>query len=138
MFLKKTKNLDEEGIIRIGAQVKGGDILVGKISPKGKADLTPEERLLQAIFGKQMKDVKDTSLLLEPSRQGRVVRIKVLSREKGDKLDVGDIKKISVEVAELRRLMAGDKLAGRHGNKGVISIIVPEEDMPYLEDGMAG
>ena len=132
---EKLKNLDEEGIIRIGAQVKGGDILVGKISPKGKADLTPEERLLQAIFGKQMKDVKDTSLLLEPSRQGRVVRIKVLSREKGDKLDVGDIKKISVEVAELRRLMAGDKLAGRHGNKGVISIIVPEEDMPYLEDG---
>ncbi len=132
---EKLKNLDEEGIIRIGAEVKGGDILVGKVSPKGKAELTPEERLLQAIFGKQIKDVKDTSLLLEPSRQGKVIRIKVLSREKGDKLEVGTIKRIGVEIAELRRLRVGDKLAGRHGNKGVISVILPEEDMPYLEDG---
>jgi len=132
---EKLKNLDEEGIIRIGAEVKGGDILVGKISPKGKAELTSEERLLQAIFGEQMKDIKDTSLTLEPSRQGRVIRTKILSRKDGDKLAVGVIKRISVEVAELRNIMAGDKLAGRHGNKGVISIIVPEEDMPYLEDG---
>ena len=132
---EKLKNLDEDGIIRIGAEAKGGDILVGKISPKGKAELTPEERLLQAIFGKQIKDVKDTSLLLEPSRQGKVIRVKILSREEGDKLEVGTIKRIGVEIAELRRLRVGDKLAGRHGNKGVISVIMPEEDMPYLEDG---
>ncbi|MDD5760462.1 MAG: DNA-directed RNA polymerase subunit beta [Candidatus Pacebacteria bacterium] len=132
---EKLKNLDEEGIVRVGAEVRGGDILVGKISPKGKAELTSEERLLQAIFGEQMKDIKDTSLILEPSRQGRVIRTKILSRKEGDKLNIGVIKKISVEIAELRNIMAGDKLAGRHGNKGVISIIVPEEDMPYLEDG---
>lgn len=132
---EKLKNLDEDGIIMIGAEVKGGDILVGKISPKGKAELTPEERLLQAIFGEQMKDIKDTSLTLDPSRQGRVVKTKILSRKDGDKLNVGVIKSISVEIAELRKTMAGDKLSGRHGNKGVISVIVPEEDMPYLEDG---
>jgi len=132
---EKLKNLDEEGIIRIGAEVKPGDILVGKISPKGKVELTPEERLLQAIFGEGVKDVKDTSLLLEPSRHGRVIKIKILSREAGDKLDVGVIKRISVTVAQLRKLRAGDKLSGRHGNKGVISMILPEEDMPYLEDG---
>jgi len=132
---EKLKNLDEEGIIRLGAEVEAGDILVGKISPKGKAELTPEERLLQAIFGEGIKDVKDTSLVLEPSRKGRVVKIKVLSREKGDKLDIGVIKKITVRIAELRSLQRGDKLAGRHGNKGVVSIIVPEEDMPYLADG---
>ena len=132
---EKLKNLDEDGIIMIGAEVQGGDILVGKISPKGKAELTPEERLLQAIFGEQMKDIKDTSLILDPSRQGRVVKTKILSRKDGDKLNVGVIKSISVEIAELRKTMAGDKLSGRHGNKGVISVIVPEEDMPYLEDG---
>jgi DNA-directed RNA polymerase subunit beta len=131
----KLKNLDEDGIVMIGAEVKGGDILVGKISPKGKAELTPEERLLQAIFGEQMKDIKDTSLTLQPSRQGRVVKTKILSRKEGDKLNVGVMKSISVEIAELRKTMAGDKLSGRHGNKGVISVIVPEEDMPYLEDG---
>lgn len=131
----KLKNLDEDGIVMIGAEVKGGDILVGKISPKGKAELTPEERLLQAIFGEQMKDIKDTSLTLVPSRQGRVVRTKILSRKEGDKLNVGVIKSISVEIAELRKTMVGDKLSGRHGNKGVVSVIVPEEDMPYLEDG---
>jgi len=132
---EKLKNLDEDGVIMVGAEVKGGDILVGKISPKGKAELTPEERLLQAIFGEQMKDIKDTSLKLEPSRQGRVVKIKTLSRKDGDKLNVGVIKSVSVEIAELRKVMAGDKLSGRHGNKGVISVIVPEENMPYLEDG---
>jgi len=132
---EKLRDLDEEGIVRLGAEVEAGDILVGKISPKGKAELTPEERLLQAIFGEGMKEVKDTSLLLPPSRHGRVIRVKILSRKNSDKLEPGVIKRISVEVAELRKLMVGDKLAGRHGNKGVVSIIVPEEDMPYLEDG---
>ncbi len=132
---EKLKDLDEEGIVRLGAEVKGGDILVGKISPKGKIELTPEERLLQAIFGEEIKEIKDSSLVLEPSRIGRVIRTKILSRQSGDKLDAGVIKKINVEIAELRKLRVGDKLAGRHGNKGVISIILPEEDMPYLEDG---
>ena len=132
---EKLSNLDEEGIIQIGSEVKPGDILVGKISPKGKAELTPEEKLLQAIFGEGMKEVKDSSLLLEPSRHGRIIRVKILSRENSDKLKPGILKRISVEVAGLRKLRAGDKLAGRHGNKGVVSIIVPEEDMPYLEDG---
>jgi DNA-directed RNA polymerase subunit beta len=132
---EKLKDLDEDGTIRLGAEVKGGDILVGKISPKGKTELIPEERLLQAIFGEEIKEIKDSSLVLEPSRIGRVIRTKILSRQNGDKLDAGVIKKINVEIAELRKLRVGDKLAGRHGNKGVISIILPEEDMPYLEDG---
>ncbi len=132
---EKLRNLDEDGIIRIGAEVEAGDILVGKISPKGKAELTPEERLLQAIFGEGMKEVKDSSLLLEPSRHGRVLRVKILSRKNSDKLKPGVIKSIRVEIVGLRKLMVGDKLAGRHGNKGVVSVIVPEEDMPYLEDG---
>ncbi len=131
---EKLRNLDEEGIIRIGAEVASGDILVGKISPKGEADLTSEERLLQAIFGEKARDVKDTSLLLSHGKRGRVVGIKVWSREK-DKLEPGVIKKIQVEIAQLRKVQAGDKLAGRHGNKGVISKILPEEDMPYLADG---
>jgi DNA-directed RNA polymerase subunit beta len=132
---EKLKDLDEDGIVRLGAEVNGADILVGKISPKGKTELTPEERLLQAIFGEEIKEIKDSSLVLEPSRTGRVIRTKILSRQNGDKLDPGVIKKINVEIAELRKLRVGDKLAGRHGNKGVISIILPEEDMPYLEDG---
>ena len=132
---EKLKDLDEDGIVRLGAEVNGADILVGKISPKGKTELTPEERLLQAIFGEEIKEIKDSSLVLEPSRTGRVIRTKILSRQNGDKLDSGVIKKINVEIAELRKLRVGDKLAGRHGNKGVISIILPEEDMPYLEDG---
>lgn len=132
---EKLKDLDEDGIVRLGAEVKGGDILVGKISPKGKTELTPEERLLQAIFGEEIKEIKDSSLVLEPSRTGRVIRTKILSRQNGDKLDAGLIKKINVEIAELRKVRVGDKLAGRHGNKGVISIILPEEDMPFLEDG---
>lgn len=133
--LEKLKDLDEEGIVRIGAEVKGGDILVGKISPKGEAELTAEERLLRAIFGEKAKDVKDTSLILKYGKNGRVIGVKVFSREKGDKLEPGIIKRIQIEIAQLRRIMAGDKLAGRHGNKGVISKIVPIEDMPYLEDG---
>lgn len=132
---EKLKNLDENGIIRIGAEVKGGDILVGKISPKGEKDLTAEEKLLQSIFGEKSRDVKDTSLYLPHGKSGRVIGIKVFSRKKGDKLETGIIKRIQVEVAQLRKIRAGDKLAGRHGNKGVISKLFPVEDMPYLEDG---
>ncbi len=132
---EKLKNLDEEGIVRIGAEVKSGDILVGKISPKGEAELTSEERLLRAIFGEKARDVKDSSLTLPHGKRGRVIKIKVFDREKGDKLEPGIIKRIQVEVAELRKVQAGDKLAGRHGNKGVISQVRAVQDMPYLEDG---
>ncbi|MBU2109344.1 DNA-directed RNA polymerase subunit beta [Patescibacteria group bacterium] len=132
---EKLRNLDEEGIVRIGAEVRAGDILVGKITPKGETELTPEERLLRSIFGEKARDVKDTSLRLEHGKQGRVVKVKVYSREKGDKLEPGIIEQIEVEVAHLRKISVGDKLAGRHGNKGVISKILPVEDMPYLEDG---
>ena len=131
----KLKNLDEEGVVRIGAEVRAGDILVGKVTPKGETQLTPEERLLRSIFGEKAKDVKDTSLRLEGGRRGRVVGVKVFSREKGDQLESGIIKKILITVAQLRNVSVGDKLAGRHGNKGVISRILPEEDMPFTEDG---
>ncbi len=132
---EKLKNLDEEGVVRIGAEVRSGDILVGKISPKGESDLTPEEKLLRAIFGEKARDVKDTSLRLSHGKRGRAVAVQVFSREKGDKLDAGVIKQVQVDVAQMRKVAVGDKLAGRHGNKGVISKILPEEDMPYLEDG---
>lgn len=132
---ERLKDLDEEGIVRIGAEVRAGDILVGKISPKGESDLTPEERLLRAIFGEKARDVKDTSFRLSHGKRGRIIGIKVFSREKGDKLETGVIKQIRIEVAQLRRITPGDKLAGRHGNKGVISRILPVEDMPHLEDG---
>ncbi len=131
----KLKDLDEDGIIRVGAEVRSGDILVGKITPKGESDLTAEERLLRSIFGDKARDVKDTSLYLQHGEQGKVVDIKIFSREQGDKLSSGVIKKIQVSVAQLRKISIGDKLAGRHGNKGVISTILPPEDMPYLEDG---
>ena len=132
---EKLKDLDEDGVVLIGAEVRAGDILVGKISPKGESDLTPEERLLRAIFGEKARDVKDTSLRMPHGKRGRIVGIKVFTREKGDKLETGVIKQIRVEVAQLRKISVGDKLAGRHGNKGVISRILPQEDMPYLEDG---
>ncbi len=132
---EKLKNLDEDGVVRIGAEVRSGDILVGKISPKGESDLTPEEKLLRAIFGEKARDVKDTSLRLPHGKRGRVVGVKVFSRERGDKLEAGVIKSIQVDVAQLRKIAVGDKLAGRHGNKGVIAKILPEEDMPHLEDG---
>ena len=132
---EKLKNLDEDGVIRIGAEVRPGDILVGKISPKGESELTPEERLLGAIFGEKARDIKDTSLTLPHGKRGRVISIKTLSQEHGDKLEPGIIKRIQIEVAQLRKVRAGDKLAGRHGNKGVISQVRPVEDMPYLEDG---
>ncbi len=132
---EKLKDLDEEGIIRIGAEVGPNDILVGKISPKGEAGLTAEERLLRAIFGEKARDVKDSSLLMQHGRRGRVVGVKVFSREEGHKLEPGVLKKVEVKIAVVRKIQAGDKLAGRHGNKGVISKVVPEEEMPFLEDG---
>ena len=131
----KLKNLDEDGIVRIGAEVSHGDILVGKITPKGETQLTPEERLLRSIFGEKARDVKDTSKRLESGKKGRIISVKVFSRESGDKLESGIIKRIHIEVAQLRNISIGDKLAGRHGNKGVISRILPVEDMPFMEDG---
>jgi DNA-directed RNA polymerase subunit beta len=133
--MERLSDLDPEGIIRVGAEVKSQDILVGKISPKGESDLTSEERLLRAIFGEKSRDVKDSSLRLDHGKVGRVVGVKVFSRDEGDKLDAGVIKRVQVSVAELRKIQVGDKLAGRHGNKGVISVILPEEDMPFLADG---
>ncbi|MBM4177471.1 DNA-directed RNA polymerase subunit beta, partial [Candidatus Gribaldobacteria bacterium] len=131
----KLKDLDEEGIVRVGAQVGPNDILVGKISPKGEKTLTAEERLLKAIFGEKAKEVKDTSLRMEHGKRGRVIKVKVFCRDKGDKLEPGVLKRVKIEVAQIRKVKVGDKLAGRHGNKGVVSIILPEEEMPYLADG---
>ncbi|MDO8564505.1 MAG: DNA-directed RNA polymerase subunit beta [bacterium] len=131
----KLRNLDEDGIIRIGAEVRPGDILVGKITPKGETQLTPEERLLRSLFGEKARDVKDTSKRMENGKRGRIISVKVFSREAGDKLESGIIKRVHIEVAELRAASVGDKLAGRHGNKGVISKVLPEEDMPYMPDG---
>ena len=132
---EKLKDLDENGVIRIGAQVKAGDILVGKITPKGETDLTPEEKLLRVIFGEKSRDVKDTSLTLPHGEYGKVVNLKEFSRDAGDKLPSGVIRSIQVSVAVLRKVQVGDKMAGRHGNKGVISKIIPVEDMPFMEDG---
>jgi DNA-directed RNA polymerase subunit beta len=131
----RLKNLDEEGIIRIGAEVSSGDILVGKITPKGEGDLTAEERLLRAIFGEKARDVKDSSLYLPHGEHGKVVDIKIFSREQGDRLPTSVVQQVQVSVAQLRKISVGDKLAGRHGNKGVISRIAPREDMPHLPDG---
>ncbi len=132
---EKLKDLDEEGVVRIGAQVGPNDILVGKISPKGEADLTSEERLLRAIFGEKARDVKDSSLNMPHGKRGRVVNVRVFTRDAGHKLDPGVMKRIHVEVAEVRKIQPGDKLAGRHGNKGVVSLVLPVEDMPFMEDG---
>lgn len=131
----RLKDLDEDGIIRVGAEVKEGDILVGKITPKGETELTPEERLLRSIFAEKARDVKDTSLKMDHGKRGRIIRVKVFSRDQGHTLESGVIKKIVIEVAQLRNISVGDKLAGRHGNKGVISVVLPEEDMPYMADG---
>ncbi len=132
---EKLKDLDEEGIVRIGAEVGPNDILVGKISPKGEAELTSEERLLRAIFGEKAKDVKDTSLRMEHGKRGRVIEVRIFSRDLGHKLNPGVIKRIEVEIAQIRKVRAGDKLAGRHGNKGVIAKVLPIEEMPFMEDG---
>jgi len=131
----KLKNLAEDGIIRVGAEVRSGDILVGKITPKGESQLTPEERLLRSLFGEKARDVKDTSKRMEGGKRGRVISVQIFTREKGDKLDSGILKQIHIQVAQLRNVSAGDKLAGRHGNKGVISRILPVEDMPYTAEG---
>ncbi len=129
------RNLDEEGIIQVGSEVRAGDVLVGKITPKGEQELSSEERLLRAIFGEKAKDVRDTSLRLNNAGGGKVVGVKVFSRENGHELKAGVIKQIQIFVAQLRKVGVGDKLAGRHGNKGVVSRVLPVEDMPFLEDG---
>lgn len=129
------KNLDENGIIRIGTEVKDDDILVGKVTPKGMAELTSEEKLLHAIFGEKTREVRDTSLRVQHGGGGIVHDIQILTKENGDELPAGVSKKIRVYIAQKRKISVGDKLAGRHGNKGVISLILPEEDMPYMEDG---
>jgi DNA-directed RNA polymerase subunit beta len=129
------KDLDEEGIIRIGAEVGPGDILVGKITPKGETELTPEEKLLRAIFGEKAREVKDSSLRLPHGEKGKVVDIKVFNRDDHRDLPSGVEKMVRVMVAQRRKITEGDKMAGRHGNKGVISKVVPVQDMPYLEDG---
>jgi DNA-directed RNA polymerase subunit beta len=129
------KDLDENGIVRIGAEVGPNDILVGKITPKGEKELTPEERLLRAIFGEKSRDVKDTSLRMPHGERGKVVDVKVFTREENSDLSAGVDMMVRVSVAQRRKITAGDKMAGRHGNKGVVSKVVPVEDMPFLEDG---
>jgi DNA-directed RNA polymerase subunit beta len=128
-------NLDEDGIIRIGAEVGPGDYLVGKVTPKGETELTPEERLLRAIFGEKAREVRDTSLKVPHGESGKVIAVKVFKRSEGFELPPGVNELVRVYVAQSRKISEGDKLAGRHGNKGVISKILPEEDMPFLEDG---
>lgn len=129
------RHLDEEGIVRIGAEVHPGDILVGKITPKGEQELSSEERLLRAIFGEKAKEVRDTSQRMSNGKHGKVVGVKVFSRDNGHELKAGVIKQIQVFVAQMRKVQVGDKLAGRHGNKGVIARILPAEDMPFMDDG---
>jgi DNA-directed RNA polymerase subunit beta len=129
------KNLDDRGIVYLGAEVEPGDILVGKITPKGETELTAEERLLRAIFGEKAREVKDTSLRVPQGERGKVVDVRVFSRENGDELPPGVNQLVRVSIAQKRKISEGDKIAGRHGNKGVISKIVPEEDMPFLPDG---
>ncbi|MGI6747364.1 MAG: DNA-directed RNA polymerase subunit beta [Anaerovoracaceae bacterium] len=129
------KDLDEEGIIRIGAEVSSSDILVGKVTPKGETELTAEERLLRAIFGEKAREVRDTSLRVPHGEVGIVVDVKVFSRENGDELPPGVNKLVRCYIATKRKISVGDKMAGRHGNKGVISRILPEEDMPFIDDG---
>jgi DNA-directed RNA polymerase subunit beta len=129
------RHLDEDGIVRIGAEVHPGDILVGKITPKGEQELSSEERLLRAIFGEKAKEVRDTSQRMSPGRHGKVVGVKVFSRASGHELKAGVIMQIQVFVAQMRKISVGDKLGGRHGNKGVIARILPTEDMPFTEDG---
>ncbi|HJA49617.1 MAG TPA: DNA-directed RNA polymerase subunit beta [Candidatus Agathobaculum intestinipullorum] len=129
------RNLDERGIIRVGAEVQAGDILVGKVTPKGETELTAEERLLRAIFGEKAREVRDTSLRAPHGESGIVVDVKVFTRENGDELSPGVNMVVRVYIAQKRKISVGDKMAGRHGNKGVVSRILPQEDMPFLEDG---
>lgn len=129
------QNLSPDGVVRLGSIVRSGDILVGKIAPKGETELSPEERLLRAIFGEKSREVRDTSLRMPHGEQGTVIDVQILDTELGDELDPGTLKEVTVKVAQIRKITVGDKLAGRHGNKGVISKIVPAADMPHLEDG---
>jgi DNA-directed RNA polymerase subunit beta len=129
------RHLDDDGIVRIGAEVHPGDILVGKITPKGEQELSSEERLLRAIFGEKAKEVRDTSERMSNGKHGKVVGVKVFSRDNGHELKSGVIKQVQVFVAQMRKIQVGDKLAGRHGNKGVIARVLPVSDMPFLEDG---
>lgn len=129
------RHLDENGIVRVGAEVKAGDVLVGKITPKGEQELSSEERLLRAIFGEKAKDVRDTSQRMGHSNTGKVVGVKIFSREHGHELKAGVLMQVQIFVAQLRKVSVGDKLAGRHGNKGVVARILPEADMPFMEDG---
>jgi DNA-directed RNA polymerase subunit beta len=129
------RNLGDDGIVFVGAEVTGNDILVGKIAPKGETELTAEERLLRAIFGEKAREVRDTSLRMSNGESGTVIEVSTLDREEGDELDPGVLKTVTVKVAQIRKVTVGDKLAGRHGNKGVISRIIPTADMPYLADG---
>ena len=129
------RHLDEDGIVRIGAEVHTGDILVGKITPKGEQELSSEERLLRAIFGEKAKEVRDTSQRMSNGKHGKVVGVKIFSKANGHELKAGVLMQIQVFVAQMRKVQVGDKLSGRHGNKGVISVVLPEEDMPFMEDG---
>ena len=129
------KDLDERGIIRIGAEVRAGDILVGKVTPKGETELTAEERLLRAIFGEKAREVRDTSLKVPHGEYGIIVDAKVFTRENGDELSPGVNQSVRIYIAQKRKISVGDKMAGRHGNKGVVSRILPQEDMPFLPDG---
>ena len=128
-------NLDEDGIVVIGAEVKPGDILVGKIAPKGEQELTAEERLLRAIFGEKAREIRDTSLRVPHGDSGTVIGISILDKEKNDELGPGVIKLIKVKVAQKRKIAVGDKIAGRHASKGIIAKIIPVEDLPYMDDG---
>ena len=129
------KYLDERGIISVGAEVRSGDILVGKVTPKGETDLTAEERLLRAIFGEKAREVRDTSLKVPHGESGIIVDVKVFTRDHGDEMSPGVNQVVRVYIAQKRKISVGDKMAGRHGNKGVVSRILPREDMPYLPDG---
>lgn len=129
------KDLDEDGIIRVGAEVRPGDILVGKVTPKGETELTAEERLLRAIFGEKAREVRDTSLRVPHGESGKIVDVKIFTRENGDELSPGANKLVRIYIAQKRKISVGDKMAGRHGNKGVVSRILPQENMPFLPDG---
>ncbi|MBR2405332.1 MAG: hypothetical protein IKA95_06730, partial [Clostridia bacterium] len=134
-LFQQFKDIDERGIVRIGAEVRAGDILVGKVTPKGETELSAEERLLRAIFGEKARDVRDTSLRVPHGESGIVVDVKIFTRENGDELPPGVNQLVRCYIAQKRKISVGDKMAGRHGNKGVISRILPEEDMPFLPDG---
>ena len=129
------KDLDERGIIRVGAEVRAGDILVGKVTPKGETELTAEERLLRAIFGEKAREVRDTSLKVPHGAYGIIVDAKVFTRENGDELSPGVNQSVRIYIAQKRKISVGDKMAGRHGNKGVVSRVLPVEDMPFLPNG---